>query len=723
MARKTITENIDELNKEAWTKMLSDPQAGLDLALDIEKKAEKKQYRRGLADAALNAGWCYTYLSRSKEALEYLQKALDLYREIGEPEGSMKSLNAIGVVYHNVSQYESALEYYSRSLALSRNTGNKERELAAINNLGEFYHELGNYEEASSFFENALRLAEECNDRERLANVRVNLGLIEKELGNFAAAKEHLEKAVKACRDSDDKITLVKCHTAMGLLHHEMKEYDKAVEWHLKGIELSQQTGNRHGEAEALYNLAKMYMAAGKHDAALESLERTANLSVRIGSKYFAYRAQLSMANVYEQKGEYKTALEHFKQYNVIEKEVFSEEARKRLENLITRHEIERASKEAEIYRLKNIEVEKALSRMKIVSEIGQKITASLDIEHILFTVYENVNQLMAAEGFGIAVYDKEKNEIDYRLFIEDKKRMPRDRRTVDATKGFASWCIVHKKEVIINDNEKEYINYLPHRSEPMGKAAESIIYVPLEIKNEIIGVLTVQSFKKHAYSGYHLDILKALASYLAVALENSMIYEEVNQLNALLLNDKRNLQEANKQIAYMANHDNLTDLPNRRLLYGLIEQVIPHSRRNEKEFALFYIDLDNFKPINDNYGHEVGDEVLKIISERLLHSFRASDTVARIGGDEFAAIIRDVEGKEAVKQVAQKAIEALQEPVKVHEHSCSVTVSIGIAIFPENGTTFEDLLKKADKAMYMVKETGKNGYCFYNSISTAERK
>lgn len=716
MDRKKTFDSIDERNRQAWHRMLSDPKAGLELALSTEKEAVKTQYTRGAAEAALNAGWSYSYLSESKHALEYLQKALDLFTEIGDPDGSMKSLNAIGVVYHNVSQYESALEYYSKSLALSRNAANKERELAAINNLGEFYHELGNYEEASGFFETARQLAEECSDKERLAHVLVNLGLVQKELGNYSAAKDQLQKAVQACSDIDDKITLVKCHTAMGLLHHEMKDFTEAAEWHRKGIELSRQTGNRHGELEALFSLSKMYMAVRDDNSALESLQNTLTLSERIGSKFYAYQSQLAMANVYERRGEYKTALEHFKQYNVIEKEVFSDEARKRLENLITRHEIERASKEAEIYRLKNIEVENALSRMKIVSEIGRKITASLDIERIMFTVYENINQLMAAEGFGIAVYSKDKDEIDYRLFIEDKKRMPRECRKLDPEKGFASWCIVNKKEVIINDNEKEYSKFLPRRSKPLGRACESIIYIPLEIKNEIIGVLTVQSFSKNAYSDYHLDILKALGSYLAVALENSMMYEEVSQLNTFLLDDKQNLQEANRRIAYMANHDNLTGLPNRRLLYDLIEQVIPHSRRNKREFALFYIDLDNFKPVNDNYGHEVGDEVLKIVSERLLHSFRASDTVARIGGDEFAAVIRDVEGKEAVKQVAKKAIETLQEPVQVHEHSCSVTVSIGIAIFPENGSTFEDLMKKADKAMYMVKETGKNGYCFFNS-------
>lgn len=717
MGKITNRQHVDELNTLAWERMLSEPKSGLELAVEAEKEAEKLRYNRGIADACLNAGWSYSYLSESKKALEQLQKALDLYTAMDEAEGCMKCLNAIGVVYHNVSQYESALEYYSKSLALSRKEGNRERELAAINNLGEFYHELGNYEEASESFHKALALAGLFNDNERLANVLVNLGLIQKELGDYSGAESYLERAVTACSSVGDKITLVKCHTAMGLLHQEMNKYNEAEKWHRKSIDLSKKTGNRHGELEALFNLSQLYMAMEEDKQAVDCLERTVRLSEQIGSKYYAYRAQLSLANMYERQGDYQSALNHFKQYNVVEKEVFSDEARKHLENLITQHEIERAATEAEIYRLKNIEAGNALSKMKVVSEIGRKITASLDIEEIMFTVYENVNQLMSAEGFGIAIYHRDRQEIDYRLFLENNKRMPREVKKVDPDKGFASWCIVNKRELLINDAETEYKKYLKTPSKPLGRRCESIIYLPLAIKNEIIGVLTVQSFSKNAYSDYHLDILKALGAYLAIALENSIMYEEMKQLNALLVSDKQNLEDANKRIAYMANHDNLTGLPNRRLLYDLIEQVISHSRRNKKEFALFYIDLDNFKPINDNFGHEVGDEVLKIGSQRLLHAFRESDTVARIGGDEFAAVIRDVDGKKAIQQVAKKAIKALQAPIKVQEQTCTVTVSIGIAIFPGNGATFEELLKKADQAMYMVKETGKNGFCFYNSI------
>ncbi len=711
MAFKKTREDIDRLNREAWEKMISEPKSGLEFAEKAYKEAKRLEYTPGIANASLNIGWCYSYLSKSKKALEYLQQALDLFTQLDQVEGCMKSLNAIGVVYHNVSQYESAVEYYSKSLALAKNAENTIRELAATNNLGEIYHELGNYTESYNFFIKALELAEICNDRERLANVLVNLGLIHKERGDHKASKEQLERAMKACTEVYDQITLVKCHTAMGILHAEKKEYAEAITWLKKSIETSKKTENRHGELEALYHMAQLYTETEAFDSALSYLQQTIKLSSEIESKFYTCQCYLSMSQIYEGKGNYQEALDHYKRYNVIEKEIFSEQAKKRLENLITRHEIERASKEAEIYRLKNIEIEKALSRMKIVSEIGQKITASLDIENIMFTVYESVKKLMPADGFGIAVYEKESDEIDYRLFFENAKRLPREKMKLDPDKGFASWCIAHKKEVLINDKEKEYKNYLPLRPRPVGQPTESIIYIPLEIKNEITGVLTVQSFTKHAYTDFHLNILKALGSYLAIALENSIMYEELKQLNTLLVQDKKDLEEANRQIAYMANHDNLTGLPNRRLLYGLIEEIIAHSSRNKKEFALFYIDLDNFKPINDNYGHEVGDEVLKIVSDRLINLFRSSDTVARIGGDEFVIVIRDVEGKKAIEQVAEKTIHSLQAPIQVRGEQCSITMSLGIALYPDSGTTFRKLLKTADKAMYMAKESGKNQY------------
>lgn len=163
------------------------------------------------------------------------------------------------------------------------------------------------------------------------------------------------------------------------------------------------------------------------------------------------------------------------------------------------------------------------------------------------------------------------------------------------------------------------------------------------------------------------------------------------------------------------ANYDKLTGLPNRRLFFERLNQMILENERYNSKFALLFIDLDGFKEINDNYGHEVGDEVLIIAGNRLLESIRKSDTVARMGGDEFTIIIRNIEDKENIDKVIKKIHTKLQEDMVIDDVKCNVNSSIGIAIYPDNGLDNEALLKSADEAMYEIKKNGKGGFKFSN--------
>ena len=714
-------EEIRELNSRAWTIMLSDPQKGLDLCTTAREAAEELRYEEGIAESCLNQGWCNIYLGRYDIGLTVLQHALDLYTETEDLEGCMKSMNAIGVIYHSISKYESALEYYTKSLALAEASKNEERELTALNNLGEFYQELGDYEEALGYFEKSRKIAERTGDRERLATVLVNTALANRHLSQYTGAMESLERATELVKALNDNITLARCYTALGLICLELDRTEAAESYHQKSIALCRSTANRHGEVEALFNLGELHARTGRSSEAVASFEAALRLAGEINARIFEERSHKRIAEIEEERGNFAEALKHFQQFYGVEKRIFNEQAEKRLENLISQHEIERSQKEAEIYKLRNIEMKKkssllesAYQRIKEISEIGQKITASLDIEQIAFTIYDNVKRLMEADSFGIALYHSRSETIEYRVFIEGSERIPVFSSPVDPADSYASWCITHREPVFINDSAAEFKKYLSDRPKAKGKRSSSLIYLPLTIEERIVGVITVQSFSKDAFTIHHLDILKALGSYIAVALENSTIHEEVNTLNTLLVREKRELESANRKIAHMANHDNLTGLPNRRLLYELVGQAMPQARRQKQMFALFYIDLDNFKPINDELGHDYGDEVLKIVADRLTHVLRKSDTVARIGGDEFVTIIGDVRSMEQLEKVAEKTIRSLEPPITVRGIHRELGMSIGISIFPEDAETFEDLLKKADDALYTVKESGKNGYCFF---------
>jgi len=172
-------------------------------------------------------------------------------------------------------------------------------------------------------------------------------------------------------------------------------------------------------------------------------------------------------------------------------------------------------------------------------------------------------------------------------------------------------------------------------------------------------------------------------------------------------------LKHTNEQVTHLAHHDNLTALPNRILFYDRLNQEIKKARRSKDSIAVFFLDLDGFKIINDTLGHGAGDALLCEVAKRIVACVRDSDTVARVGGDEFTVIISNVKTQNSISTVAERIVEAITTPFMLNGKNCLVTASIGIALYPSNGETAEQLVKIADAGMYLAKKAGKNCYHF----------
>ena len=177
-------------------------------------------------------------------------------------------------------------------------------------------------------------------------------------------------------------------------------------------------------------------------------------------------------------------------------------------------------------------------------------------------------------------------------------------------------------------------------------------------------------------------------------------------------IDDRKRLQDDMRRRAL---HDPLTGLPNRAMFLESLERAVHKARRRSAQFSLLFIDLDRFKEVNDTMGHQAGDALLKVIAERLLAAVRQSDLVARLGGDEFVILIEEHGGPEEVMIVAQKVLNMVEKPVPIDWREASVSASIGIASFPEDGEDAETLMKNADTAMYQSKERGRNIFQFYS--------
>ena len=183
------------------------------------------------------------------------------------------------------------------------------------------------------------------------------------------------------------------------------------------------------------------------------------------------------------------------------------------------------------------------------------------------------------------------------------------------------------------------------------------------------------------------------------------MVFHDVSVARAMTL-----------KLSYLAQHDSLTDLPNRVLLNDRLSEAIALSSRHRRKLAVLFLDLDRFKHINDSLGHIVGDGLLQSVGRRLFTCVRSSDTVSRLGGDEFVVLLWEIKQAQDAAITADKILQALREPHQIKKHELHVTGSIGIVTYPDDGTDAETLMKKADVAMYHAKDTGRDSYQFFKS-------
>lgn len=210
--------------------------------------------------------------------------------------------------------------------------------------------------------------------------------------------------------------------------------------------------------------------------------------------------------------------------------------------------------------------------------------------------------------------------------------------------------------------------------------------------------------------------LINALAILLATAFFVWLLAGDLKRALQRLEVDNQRLQESNTRIEVLAHHDSLTNLPNRVLARDRLEQAIAAARRSGAVVAVLFVDLDNFKTVNDSLGHSAGDALLCDVADRLQRSVRDSDTVSRQGGDEFLIVLSQLVSEEDASAAAAKLLAQINQPLQVTGHALSASGSIGIAMFPKDGEDVDTLLKNADLAMYRAKESGRNTFQFFNA-------
>jgi diguanylate cyclase (GGDEF)-like protein len=285
-----------------------------------------------------------------------------------------------------------------------------------------------------------------------------------------------------------------------------------------------------------------------------------------------------------------------------------------------------------------------------------------------------------------------------------DREKSMTVRLSVDASlpegQGITGTAFRTRRPYISNDYLAEFGNNAYFVNAIQDSGTRSGAGLPLLKDGKALGILLFLSSELGAFSVELIELLQRLADNISFALDN---FDRADEK-----------AKADERIEYLASHDSLTNLPNREMFNQLLHFTIEAARRFERRFAVLFIDLDRFKVINDSLGHEAGDLLLVETAARLRKTLRSSDVVARLGGDEFVVILEKTAEGHDVETTALRLLSALSQPVQLSGHECHTTASIGIAMFPADGTDAQTLTKNADMAMYLAKEDGKNGFRFF---------
>ena len=641
-----ITKQIDDLNSQAWAIHVTQPKLGLELSNQAKELSEKNNYHKGLAYAIRNMGVSNRYLSNLETALSLSMQALDMFGELGDKHGESQALVSIGAIYYYMGDYDKGLDYFLRGLQHGEEVGNKEAMAYAYNGAGYIYGLLGDNKKGLEFLQEALALCRELQNFSLESSILDSIAVVYMNDEQIDKAYDTYLECQHLSEQKNEKRNLGYALFGIGEILVKQNKPEEAKDHFLRSIEIHNSIGYKVGMAHSLLHIGKIYLKQNNAEEAVKYLQEALNVGESIKAKAVIYEAHEAFSDLYQSTKEFGLFVHHYKLFHKYKSEVFKEEQETKQKYLSIQYEMEKLKQEAEINRLTNVvmkekneelekkteELEQSYNSISVLSKIGQNITSTLNLDTILNTVYTNVNEMMDATVFGIGIFNPDKNSIEYRMSMEKGKRYQPYHRTMEDKNQFPVWCIENKKEVFINDILSEYSKYLPNIDMTILSSAEmedgtlpenphSLIYLPLMVKDTVIGLISVQSYQKNAYTPYHLNILKTLASYTSAALYNARSYETLqNTLNELKLT-----QEQLVQSEKMASLGELT-------------AGIAHEIQNPLNF------VNNFSEVNKELLEEMKDEIdkgntsdVKIIAndvianeEKILHHGKRADAIVK---------------------------------------------------------------------------------------------
>ncbi|NFG60765.1 GGDEF domain-containing protein [Clostridium sp. CMCC3677] len=647
----------------------------MEYLLDISRKLN---YELAEHWCLIYIGWCEQLECNFEKAIKLHLMSKEYFEKIKELEGVSVTCNALLVDYLKIGQFDLAIINALRGADIARKLGNKKLSIVLLLNISYAYVDSYNYDEAINTLKKLKAYKSEFNFKHEILMCTI-LAECSLSINDLERAFNYSTFALKIIEKNKTKMYKVELLSIIADILYRKNEECEAIKLFEESLEILKQDDNylrakiliRWGQCN-LYN-ENYILAEKKFLECLNLLEETNFITL----KSQVYK---ELSSIYEKLGKYKEAFEAMKEYDKYEKRVYDLHSSSWFSIFKYRNLEEKANVYRELY-----------NKIERISELGKEIISILDIDKLLYTIYIEVKKLIDTDIFGIALFDEEKSILEYKLFIENGDVKNLCSISLDDKNSFGVYCFKSKKEILINNIENEHIKYVrKFNVNKYKKVPYSILYIPIIIKNKSIGVISVQSYRKNAYTRNELNELKILSSYIAIALQNGKIFNAVE---------------------HFAKYDSLTGMLNRNVILTQGEDILNNRLETKDKFSIIMIDVDYFKKINDNYGHDIGDIVLRDVSAIIKSEIRNTDSLGRYGGEEFLVLLPNINLEEA-KKIAdriRKSVENYKYYYLTSKKHNRVTLSLGVYEFNKDEFDFFEGVKKADKALYMAKSLGRN--------------
>lgn len=324
-------------------------------------------------------------------------------------------------------------------------------------------------------------------------------------------------------------------------------------------------------------------------------------------------------------------------------------------------------------------------NEVTVFHELGKALTSSLQLDQVLRTIMEKINEVLRPDTWSLLLMDQEKDELYFQIATGKGAESLKDVR-IKVGQGLAGWVAQTGEAVVVRDTAKDS-RFFGQVDAKTKMETRSIVAVPVRFRDQCLGVIElINSIGPEGFSARDLALLEALADYAAIAIENARHVQRIHELTIT---------------------DDCTSLYNARHLNFMLDTEIYRSHRYAFEFSLIFIDLDHFKSVNDTHGHLMGSKLLAEIGQAIKDKCRLIDLAFRYGGDEFVVLLPQT-SKENALGVARRLHKLIREAVWLKDTGINahVTASVGVAAYPSDSRTKAELLHLADEAMYLVKNS-----------------